>query len=111
MASLDKWDDYTRAKEAMFLHTDTSRRAVDGDQERLQEARAPERHALPAAPLPYTNKDHVEERHHAVERRGLGGRASDMRLGGGKGLVVRRGRGHRCALDGARFDRAPRVSV
>jgi len=23
-ASLDKWDDYTRAKEAMFLHTDTS---------------------------------------------------------------------------------------
>ncbi|MBQ0933869.1 polyphosphate kinase 2 [Ideonella paludis] len=23
MASLDKWDDYTRAKEAMFLHTDT----------------------------------------------------------------------------------------
>ena len=24
MASLDKWDDYTRAKEAMFLNTDTS---------------------------------------------------------------------------------------
>ena len=24
MASLDKWEDYTRAKEAMFLHTDTS---------------------------------------------------------------------------------------
>jgi polyphosphate kinase 2 len=24
MASLDKWDEYTRAKEAMFLHTDTS---------------------------------------------------------------------------------------
>jgi polyphosphate kinase 2 len=24
MASLDKWDDYTMAKEAMFLHTDTS---------------------------------------------------------------------------------------
>lgn len=24
MASLDKWDDYTRAKEAMFFHTDTS---------------------------------------------------------------------------------------
>ncbi|MFZ2987521.1 polyphosphate kinase 2, partial [Ideonella sp.] len=23
LASLDKWDDYTRAKEAMFLHTDT----------------------------------------------------------------------------------------
>jgi polyphosphate kinase 2 (PPK2 family) len=24
MASLDKWDEYTRAKEAMFLHCDTS---------------------------------------------------------------------------------------
>ena len=24
MASLDEWDDYTRAKETMFLHTDTS---------------------------------------------------------------------------------------
>ena len=24
LASLDKWNDYTRAKEAMFLHTDTS---------------------------------------------------------------------------------------
>jgi len=24
MASLDKWEDYTRAKEAMFVHTDTS---------------------------------------------------------------------------------------
>ena len=24
LASLDKWDDYTRAKEAMFVHTDTS---------------------------------------------------------------------------------------
>ena len=24
LASLDKWDDYTLAKESMFLHTDTS---------------------------------------------------------------------------------------
>ena len=24
LASLDKWDDYTRAKESMFLHCDTS---------------------------------------------------------------------------------------
>jgi len=24
MASLDRWDDYTRAKEAMFMHTDTA---------------------------------------------------------------------------------------
>jgi polyphosphate kinase len=24
LSSLDKWDDYTRAKESMFLHCDTS---------------------------------------------------------------------------------------
>jgi polyphosphate kinase 2 (PPK2 family) len=24
LASLDKWDDYTKAKEAMFFHTDTA---------------------------------------------------------------------------------------
>jgi hypothetical protein len=24
VASLDKWDDYTKAKEAMFFHTDTA---------------------------------------------------------------------------------------
>ena len=24
LASLDKWDDYTRAKESMFFHTDTA---------------------------------------------------------------------------------------
>ena len=41
LASLDKWDDYTEAKEAMFLHTDTARSAVDGDQEQRQEAGPP----------------------------------------------------------------------
>ena len=50
LASLDKWDDYTRAKEAMFLHTDTSDAPWTVIKSRLQEARAPERHALPAAP-------------------------------------------------------------
>ena len=49
LASLDKWDDYTRAKEAMFAHRH-GRRAVDRGQVRLQEARAPERHALRAQP-------------------------------------------------------------
>ncbi|PJI51953.1 hypothetical protein CTI14_50770, partial [Methylobacterium radiotolerans] len=28
LASLDKWDDYTRAKEAMFAHTDTAERVM-----------------------------------------------------------------------------------
>jgi polyphosphate kinase 2 len=48
LASLDKWDDYTKAKEAMFFDTDTPRHR-GRHQERLQEARAPERHALRAA--------------------------------------------------------------
>ena len=50
LASLDKWDDYTEAKEAMFLHTDTARRAVDGDQEQRQEAGPPGGHAARAVP-------------------------------------------------------------
>ena len=49
LASLDKWDDYTKAKEADVLLHRHCRRAVDGDQVRLQEARAPERDALRAA--------------------------------------------------------------
>ena len=57
MASLDKWDDYTQRQGGDVLPHRHRRRAVDGDQVRLQEARAPERHALRAAPLPYTNKD------------------------------------------------------
>ena len=39
LASLDQWDDYTEAKEAMFFYTDTAARAVDGGQEQRQEAR------------------------------------------------------------------------
>jgi len=49
LASLDKWDDYTKAKEAMFFRDRYGRLAMDRDQERLQKARTPERHALPAA--------------------------------------------------------------
>ena len=37
--SLDKWDEYTEAKEAMFFYTDTARRAVDGGEVQRQEAR------------------------------------------------------------------------
>ena len=46
LASLDKWDDYTEAKKAMFVHTDTRRRAVDGHQVRLQEAGPAQRDPL-----------------------------------------------------------------
>ena len=53
LASLDKWDDYTRAKEAMFFHTDTADSPVDGGEVRRQEARPAQRHALhPASPCP-----------------------------------------------------------
>jgi hypothetical protein len=38
--SLDKWDEYTRAKEAMFLHIDTSGAQWTVLQVRLQEARS-----------------------------------------------------------------------
>ena len=39
LASLDRWDDYTAAKEAMFSYTDTEVGPVDGGQEQRQEAR------------------------------------------------------------------------
>ena len=39
LASLDRWDDYTAAKEAMFLHTHTDARAVDRRAQQRQEAR------------------------------------------------------------------------
>ena len=50
LASLDKWNDYTRAKEAMFLHCDTSDAPWTVIKSDLQETRTSERHALPAAP-------------------------------------------------------------
>jgi polyphosphate kinase 2 len=57
MASLDKWDDYTRAKEAMFLHTDTSDSpwtVIKSDCKKRARLNAM-RYLL--ARLPYTNKD------------------------------------------------------
>jgi len=46
LASLDKWDDYTKAKGGDVFPYRHRRNAVDGHQVRLQEARAPECHAL-----------------------------------------------------------------
>ncbi len=57
LASLDKWDDYTRREGGDVLPHRHRRRAVDRDQERLQEARAPERAALPAAQAALQEKD------------------------------------------------------
>uniref|UniRef100_D5X657 ADP/GDP-polyphosphate phosphotransferase n=1 Tax=Thiomonas intermedia (strain K12) TaxID=75379 RepID=D5X657_THIK1 len=57
MASLDKWDDYTRAKEAMFFHTDTADspwtvvKSNDKKRARLNAMR----YVLHS--LPYTGKD------------------------------------------------------
>jgi Polyphosphate kinase 2 (PPK2) len=48
IALLDKWDDYTVAKVAMFQRTRLAARAVDGDQEQRQEAGAGGGHAQPA---------------------------------------------------------------
>ena len=48
LASLDRWDDYTAAKEAMFEQTDTDFAPVDGGEEQRQEAGPDQRHALRA---------------------------------------------------------------
>jgi polyphosphate kinase 2 len=46
LASLNKWDDYTKAKEAMFFHTDTAETPWTVIKSDCKKARAPERHAL-----------------------------------------------------------------
>ena len=57
LASLDKWDDYTTAKEAMFYHTDTSDApwtVIKSDCKKRARLNCM-RHVLTL--LPYTNKD------------------------------------------------------
>ena len=57
MASLDKWDDYTRAKEAMFFHTDTADSpwtVVKSDDKKRARLNAM-RYVLHA--MPYSGKD------------------------------------------------------
>ena len=78
MASLDKWDDYTRAKEAMFLHTDTSDApwtVIKSDCKK----RAPERDALPAAAPALHQQDGPSARVDPllVGRAGAGGRPAE----------------------------------
>jgi len=57
LASLDKWDDYTEAKEAMFFHTDTADApwtVIKSDDKKRARLNAM-RHLL--ASIPYDNKD------------------------------------------------------
>ncbi|MDG2002080.1 MAG: polyphosphate kinase 2 [Novosphingobium sp.] len=57
MASLDKWDDYTRAKEAMFFHTDTADSpwtVIKSDDKKRARLNAM-RYVLHS--MPYTGKD------------------------------------------------------
>ena len=57
LASLDKWDDYTEAKEAMFFHTDTADApwtVIKSDDKKRARLNAM-RHLL--ASIPYENKD------------------------------------------------------
>ena len=61
LASLDQWDDYTEAKEAMFFYTDTAARAVDGGQEQRQEAR-PDRGDAPRAAAGSTTRTRTSPR-------------------------------------------------
>ena len=62
IASLDKWDEYTAAKQEMFLHTDAVEATVDRDQVRLQEARPAQRDPLRAAQAPVRGKARREHR-------------------------------------------------
>lgn len=58
LASLDKWDDYTAAKEAMFFHTDTADSpwtVVKSDDKKRARLNAM-RYVLHA--MPYSGKDH-----------------------------------------------------
>jgi polyphosphate kinase 2 (PPK2 family) len=50
LRSLDKWDDYTAAKEAMFFYTHTADAPVDGREEQRQEACPAGGHAPRALP-------------------------------------------------------------
>ena len=57
LASLDKWDDYTKAKEAMFFHTDTADApwtVIKSDDKKRARINAI-RHLLNE--IPYDNKD------------------------------------------------------
>ena len=57
LASLDKWDDYTEAKEAMFFHTDTADApwtVIKSDDKKRARINAM-RHVLSL--IPYSNKD------------------------------------------------------
>ena len=58
LATLDKWDDYTEAKEAMFFHTDTGDAPVDGrSSATTRSARAWRRCAVLLSQLDYPSKD------------------------------------------------------
>src|SRR3954462_6051998 len=69
-ASLDKWDDYTEAKEAMFFYTDTADAPwtiVKSDDKK----RAPERHAAFPGAAALWRQGHVHRhRPGSADRRG-----------------------------------------
>ena len=59
LASLDKWDDYTEAKEAMFFHTDTADApwaVIKSDDKKRARLNAM-RHVLSRLPYPNKNED------------------------------------------------------
>ncbi len=57
LASLDKWDDYTEAKEAMFRYTDTADAPWTVGEEQRQEAGPDQRHARLPRRFDYNGKD------------------------------------------------------
>ena len=93
MASLDKWDEYTKAKEAMFFHTDTADApwtVIKSDCKKRARLNAM-RYVLHT--LPYASKDldaHRPARPAAGRPRARGLRA--RRKERGAAAVARRGR-------------------
>ena len=96
LASLDRWDDYTAAKEAMFDLTDTTCAPVDGRQEQRQEAGPDRRHALRAQPvrLPQRGRRRRRDARPADRRPGVGGLRA--RRDAGRSSAARQ-RGHSVA--------------
>jgi hypothetical protein len=67
MASLDKWDEYTRCKEAMFIHTDTADSpwtVIKSDCKK----RAPQRNALCSPQAALCTREHPAHRDRCASR-------------------------------------------
>ncbi|MDT5039619.1 MAG: polyphosphate kinase [Actinoplanes sp.] len=92
LQSLDKWGDYTEAKEAMFFYTDTADAPLDRGQEQRQEARPAGGDPARAQPLRLRGEGPRGGRHArpAADRPGFAGRRGHRDVAPGLPAVVAR---------------------